>query len=1274
MPTYQGSIAATAGAVATGGSWSKSSLVGHGLVGSSGTHGVGAKGYTAASQPSTAGAGVTTGRPIKSWPGHPGIASTRALGGIVIPVITDAQFDEAERRPERWPAWSLQVDWTDEDFTGIASDLSDTIRSVEVERSITGELPDESGVVDGYATGTLTAQLGGRRDGAELTFAEELSPYRPDSPLYGKTLVTPTARFELGLLTDAGEKTYRQLTGPIRSLRMGEADESVQLQAVDPSERIREVITLPTYAEFVTHAVRRPWALTINTQWVVDFVLRQNSIYASPPPREDAIISCTGHGGLASEIGFNGAPISIYGTGPQSGLWTEDNHPFGMLGTPENSTGGTVGYQEFYGITDGYNAPFQFAAGYGVGVSCWLHIGSYMNLGASFENRILQIRPGDIVSDNDDNQYPRLFLSGFGNGDIYAGLSTSANNVYSTPHIPTGRTPSWRFVGLHFRMASATSLVITVRVDQVTRTYTLAIPSTTPAHGYRPTLQVNGQMFRGWTNLQAWVKYDAPSLAEWQAGEYFTPQADIARGNNELLYLPDVAAADSWEVLKAAVQAEFGVHGFTPDGRYFFRPRTDSRSEAVDVDIDVETNLSDVAYTISSDSIRNVIGYTSTPKYHSGDWQTVVQAQDALQFVCPPGISKFELDWPWGAAGRQGGTVPYYFDDQTTTPNPLPQWTGDIPHGWTYSYGTNWTGEVNNYIVVVTYCQTGPRKMLLTVNNTSSSTTVRLGSDANVANLAGEPGDPALHIGGWPMITLPDHVEEYRNEASIAKYRSPRALSLNTSDWRQTPGVLDSVAQELLAAMAEPVSVLEDLPVRGNPRTQVGMVARLHFRGESTPVIGIVVKTHRTLDSNGINDQISVRPLPVQALAPTGWSFYIDTSHYQWEQGTPIDLQRVANTGYAGHVAKIGQGGGTTDAGSVYGASIDPYWSTALSTSRGVPTWSETFAGYWYVGGTESPAAQASRCKAVLDTESRMLFPDDLPVDSVRSDGPYSLGTEFRVSASAQCTGLVFDRPSTAITGVTGQLWRANSATSGTAVSPVMTFPLSGTGKQRVYFSAPITLTPGQRYKVVINYPKSFPECLHYWDTGVGSAGVASGVLSAPRAADALGGAQCSWLAGGMAYPTRVSSNNPNWGGDVMITSTTPVMLDWEDGGGTWSNLLAVLAAFNSAGIAVTMLYTNLQGYAPSHGAATIDASTGLRLINSRYWISSTTDPAQNPRKVFDDILATNPTFGRGTVLGGSVDALQFTSAGVTYSGMAVDVNAAPVPPDVLSSLFYNRM
>ncbi|MCO7195639.1 hypothetical protein [Pseudonocardia sp. McavD-2-B] len=860
---------------------------------------------------------------------------------------------------ERRPAMRFEVDWTG---TGDWHDVTPAVDKLEVERSLTGDLPAEAGLIDGFAASTCHVTLsGGVEVGGEVwPVVEALSPFVPGSLRDGRQLVQAQARASLGMVLDDGPVLLRQWTGPLRELAAKTGTGAVDVEGVDPSDRLRAPITLPTYAEFITHAHRRPWAITVNTQWLVDHILRANGIYASPPTRDDAIISCTGHGGVVAERGFNGAPISInLGAPPGAGLWTEGSHPWGMLGTPENASGGTVGYQEFYGITDGLNPPVRFEAGNGVGFSFWLHLSDSDDFGADFENRLIQIRP-TFEKDN-PSAVPRLFLSFRSGGAMYAGLVTDGNPIRGTSLFYAGEDP-WCFVGVHYRWTSDTNMQIRVRVNGQTTDFNVAgTPAVNPPvnafeGGYRPCLQLNAYMTRAWTNLQAWVGYDQPPASgPWQ-GEIHESQADIGRGNNELRYLPDVTNADSWELLKDAVTAEFGVHTFDEFGRYAFRPRTDVRPERIDVAFHVDANLADFGYSTSTDSVRNIVGITTGAKYHAGEFQTVVKADDVEQFIVPGNsTSVFELPWPYGAAGYQSGTLPYHKNKDE--PTAWPEWGSSVAHGFTYSYETSpgngrwWNGDNDSRSVVIRWAQIDARTVQIRVTNGGNGR-IRLATPAD-ADGSGA-GEPAFRIGGWPLVDEPDHVEQLRApDAQIAAQLGERVLDLGKTDWRQHPPALRPVARALLSALSREVAVLEDLDVVGDPRVQVGDVASVTFRDQLAPIVGTVVTTKPAADDEGITGSVSVRPLPAPTLAPDGWSFFVDISHWQAD----IDLARVAAAGYAGCIARIGQGGGGPN--GERGELIDDWWFRHRDAARTL--WPDTFAAYWYMGDAEAPEAQAAR-------------------------------------------------------------------------------------------------------------------------------------------------------------------------------------------------------------------------------------------------------------------------------------------------------------------------
>ena len=92
---------------------------------------------------------------------------------------------------------------------------------------------------------------------------------------------------------------------------------------------------------------------------------------------------------------------------------------------------------------------------------------------------------------------------------------------------------------------------------------------------------------------------------------------------------------------------------------------------------------------------------------------------------------------------------------------------------------------------------------------------------------------------------------------------------------------------------------------------------------------------------------------PPVTIDPYRNRFFIDISHFQ----TGFPLATAKAYGIEGCIAKIGQG---SSAAQGFGATLDATWPGFRDTGRAL--WPQTMAGYWYLGDTESPVSQASRC------------------------------------------------------------------------------------------------------------------------------------------------------------------------------------------------------------------------------------------------------------------------------------------------------------------------
>src|SRR5688500_5789815 len=98
----------------------------------------------------------------------------------------DAELLEAVSSPIRAFGHRVLIDWAgDTNYAHPFSNLSAAVETVVMESALTGDLPPELSVVEGYSTSRLTITLTGDRWTGEMPLVEAFQPYRTDSPLYG---------------------------------------------------------------------------------------------------------------------------------------------------------------------------------------------------------------------------------------------------------------------------------------------------------------------------------------------------------------------------------------------------------------------------------------------------------------------------------------------------------------------------------------------------------------------------------------------------------------------------------------------------------------------------------------------------------------------------------------------------------------------------------------------------------------------------------------------------------------------------------------------------------------------------------------------------------------------------------------------------------------------------------------------------------------------------------------------------------------------------------
>ena len=742
----------------------------------------------------------------------------------------DATLTAAVSGTTRRPVSRLLVDWN---RTGLydhpLSDVSSWVSAVSVDRALTGGLPAEASQVAGYASAELTATLGGTHPDTGSSALDTLAPYRTSSAL-PKVIVGCPVRWEVGF---AGTTLVRQFTGYLRSMSADSGSREVRIAALDPADRLRAPITLPAYGLHRDEVLRSGHRFLVNPQWVIDYCLRRNGIYASPPAHPAAQISCTGHGAYAAEVGRNAVPRGTVGItipGDQS-WWVPGPPQFAPMtasrGVWETGHGA---YQEFF-----TRESFRPIPGTGVGIGAWVKVGTGMtDVPGGGSRKLFELMP--LV----DHDAFRFQVWAFSDGKIGAYVWDSIGGFQGSGAVATG-ADGWRYIGVHWRIISSTQVTISWRRDGGTLVGTYTIPALRSA--FAQAMQMTAWTSRAWCNMHVWYDGGVPS-APWP-GETHTSQAAIDPGLNELLYLPDVVAEDSWDVCKEVAQAEYANVGFREDGAFFFAIGGWSIGDptTVEAEVTADRSLLDAASEITTDSIRNVVTTDTTPSYLTFAG-SIIDSKNKLDFESPVGIWVFDVPLPHGAIGTTTQTIPQI---------PSASWSAAYLWGYVAVRSDLEAEEIPTGQITVTYAQVGDRLGRIQVRNYSEYP----------ARFCTTGGSPALRVQGWSLSAEPKRVERFEATGSIAEHR-PRAYPIAASQWRQQPAPLRTVAGGLLAQLANPVPIIKDIEVVGDPRLQLGDTVRMIDPAGQGSLRATVVKVRLRFDRK-LTSVLTIRP-----VAPPG--------------------------------------------------------------------------------------------------------------------------------------------------------------------------------------------------------------------------------------------------------------------------------------------------------------------------------------------------------------------------------------------------------------------
>lgn len=657
-------------------------------------------------------------------------------------------------------------------------DLSDRIERLTIDRHLTPDSPDEVRTVEGSAAAQLTVDLaiGDETDEARAAAAWFFSPFNANSPMAGYQRHNVPIYAEIGAEVPAGVETLRRFTGSTID-RPVQARGGAGLAAFDGRDRLRKYVELPLALADEALLVKPG----LNAQWVVDYVLRQNSVYASPALRSLPCLSATMHGSTFPEIGKTDGITSVY-------TFADDIDrpvPFEQ-GKFALAPRAQVGGDELIDIR--WDLDLTHTISPNNGSTLFIEFWAYITPGASTINPLFGLADGLGFPDL------KIVLTDLGSTtrvDLVhvRGITSTPTFTQQGPTISGGA--GWRYIGVH--VTFGTTVTTRFRVDSTTTevaTVDVAVVESPP---------FNAARFPGGIPFEALqVTAEAYNASMWN--DAFVPTATLDPSTNELTAIPPGTAGDSWDLLTEVAAAEYATFGFDEADLFEYRNRarwvtTEAQTQQAQltavssvVDLDIDDGIS---------AVRNAITVPFAP--------VVVAASLGEVWAA---VEKYQIP------ARSSLTIWANFDTAVA----------DISGNWTFaSNNINSWFEANTKPDGTGTDYTGGITATFEAIFANSAKIKFVNSNSSTRYLVDASGEPSVHIVGR-SVTTPDTGSAApiaTDDGSIAKYRY-RPLTVPDNRWRQTNSVAAGLAGDLLGELKVPRPTIKNLRIVGDPRLQLG--------------------------------------------------------------------------------------------------------------------------------------------------------------------------------------------------------------------------------------------------------------------------------------------------------------------------------------------------------------------------------------------------------------------------------------------------------------------
>jgi len=744
------------------------------------------------------------------------------------------------------------IDWNNNGlFSHAYSDVSALVSSVSVDRSITGDIPAEVNLIEGYSKAQLNLTLEGTRADNEQPTYKLLNPYQTDSPLW---LTDPTGlhiKWSVVVMTSAGEVTLQQFFGTISTCTVKRASQSATITALDTLDDITKPVYLPHWAiDGVTQSSVGRDSLKQNATGLVDYLLRQNGFYCTPPAHPDAIASWTLNGWNVPEVGmpyFTGR--NDRGVNPRvCAQWIASN--MSWAGYTHYATG-----QQWGGQVDVTRSGWLNPSGYGANPVTLGMGGWYYGPNGAADNTSPTAAVIAMRFDNTSNYRAGLTL------DPSLGPTVtlvSPTGPYSQTWTFSGfawPAKSWNYIGVALSFSAAgvqcrLNFNGTVTLHPTTAAVYPAVPGSNVA---APQLASYSNL--GWPahSVQVWWSRVAVGSLTWNKdipSNPLRPNPVLDLSDNYLTHLPDVYGTNSWDVLQAVVQADFSMLISDETGVIRYKKRSTLRLPSTSVRTITTDALKDISTTTAKSNIRNSVNAT----VQSGQaWNVnIYQESSAAQYDTIAGVIKI-YQTPMTDVINVDPS-PTWLSGITTIPTGLKAgyWAVDpTSNGGAPPFSNT---AFQPFIVAFSYDQ---RTLQLYVDNSRNATFLRF---------ALQDGSPALLMSGFKLVLDPPTTLSVSDTNSVTRWGT-QILEMGQSPWRQDATAVLNLANQIMLDLSANVPNMEQLPVVGDPRLQLIDTVLLSDPNNSDDRLLCTIRgihRQRTKDG-GLTDTLTLR-----LVAPPG--------------------------------------------------------------------------------------------------------------------------------------------------------------------------------------------------------------------------------------------------------------------------------------------------------------------------------------------------------------------------------------------------------------------